>query len=462
MHFKNKQISLLTSPIILGTIFLTGSGVLSRIIGFFYRIFLSRTIGAKSLGIYQLVFPVLSLLIAISSAGIQTAISKHVAGAVGLADTKDSGEKKARRYLAAGLLMSILFSLFFMGILYLFGDWIALHFLGEIRCKKLLFIMAWSLLPCNIHNCINGYYYGRKKAAVPSIGQLIEQLVRVLSVMLIYRILFQKGIPLSEVHAIWGLVIGETAGLLFSLTAIGFEKVAGAPCVLSFQKALREIGAMALPLTANQALVHLCSSIENAFIPQQLQVYGYTANEALAIYGVLSGMAISIIFFPGVLTNSISVLLLPTISSAHARGEQEHIQKAISRAIFYGLGLGFCFTICFLFFGDFIGNVIFRNALAGELIRRLGWLCPMMYVYGLLSSVLHGLGKAKYVLLINLLSSGIRIGMILFLVPSYGLSAVLWGMLLSQLFSSVSAILCVMPFSTKKTPLSENHSFPER
>jgi stage V sporulation protein B len=66
-----------------------------------------------------------------------------------------------------------------------------------------------------------------------------------------------------------------------------------------------------------------------------------------------------------------------------------------------------------------------------------------MYVYSLLCSVLHGLGRAKSVLWINLLASLIRIGMILFLVPRYGLSALLWGMLISQLFSAVSAIILV-------------------
>ena len=45
-------------PLITGTILLTAAGLLSRVLGFFYRIFLSRTIGAEGLGIYQMIFPV--------------------------------------------------------------------------------------------------------------------------------------------------------------------------------------------------------------------------------------------------------------------------------------------------------------------------------------------------------------------------------------------------------------------
>ena len=66
----------LKNNLISGTLLLTLTGILSRIIGFYYKIFLSRTIGAEGLGIYQLIFPVFALIIAVSAAGIQTAISR--------------------------------------------------------------------------------------------------------------------------------------------------------------------------------------------------------------------------------------------------------------------------------------------------------------------------------------------------------------------------------------------------
>ena len=91
----------LKNPLITGTLFLTAAGVLSRIIGFFYRIFLSRTIGAEGLGIYQLVFPVMSLCLSLTGAGIQTALSRFVAE-----ETAKANEAGARLYLMLGLLLS--------------------------------------------------------------------------------------------------------------------------------------------------------------------------------------------------------------------------------------------------------------------------------------------------------------------------------------------------------------------
>ena len=54
-----------------GTLLLTLSGFLTKIIGFIYRIFLSQKIGAQGMGIYQLIFPVYTLCYALAAGGIQ-------------------------------------------------------------------------------------------------------------------------------------------------------------------------------------------------------------------------------------------------------------------------------------------------------------------------------------------------------------------------------------------------------
>ena len=62
-----------------GALLLTAAGVFSRIIGFFYRIFLSRTFGAEQMGIYELISPVLALSFALCTSAIQSSISKFTA-----------------------------------------------------------------------------------------------------------------------------------------------------------------------------------------------------------------------------------------------------------------------------------------------------------------------------------------------------------------------------------------------
>lgn len=442
--------SLKKNPLITGTLLMTAAGVLSRVIGFFYRIFLSRTIGAEALGIYQLIGPVFSLCFALTASSIQTSISKFVGDAIGGCKDSLCGEKKARAYLILGLVLSCGLSILTGIFMYFNADWIAVRFLGEARCAPLLVLLTYSLLPCCIHACINGYYYGRKNAFVPSLCQLIEQIARVGSVWIIFQITTEKGIPLTAFHAVCGLVIGECFGLLVSMSALLREKrlprgsyTSDSICNSTMTHAFL---AMVIPLTINRLSVAFSTSLENLLIPQKLQLYGYTQTDALSIYGILSGMTLSIILFPCVLTNSLSVLLLPAISEARGRSNENQIRRTTKKAIQLGLLLGFAFTILFLLTGDMIGNKLFHNALAGHFICRLAWLCPLMYITSLLNSILHGLGRPKQVLFVNLLACLIRIGMIWFLVPAYGIGAYLWGLLLSQVFASVACMWLLREF----------------
>ena len=70
----------------------------------------------------------------------------------------------------------------------------------------------------------------------------------------------------------------------------------------------------------------ILQSIEAVSIPQKLLLYGYDTTTALSVYGVLTGMAMPMIFFPNALTGSVAVLLLPTISENHAKGDREEGQ----------------------------------------------------------------------------------------------------------------------------------------
>ncbi len=112
-------------PLIMGTAILTISGLVTRIIGFFYRIYLSRLFGEEGMGIYQLLSPVLALSFSLTAAGFQTAISKFVAGQVGLKD----GTIPSRRPMAMGLLLTIPLSLACTAGLYLGSDYIAVNLL---------------------------------------------------------------------------------------------------------------------------------------------------------------------------------------------------------------------------------------------------------------------------------------------------------------------------------------------
>ena len=65
-------------PLISGTLLLTTAGLTTRLIGFFYKIFLSRTIGAEGIGISQMNLPIYGVCYALPTSGAEIAVSRFV------------------------------------------------------------------------------------------------------------------------------------------------------------------------------------------------------------------------------------------------------------------------------------------------------------------------------------------------------------------------------------------------
>ncbi len=440
MNFK----SLRSHPLITGTLLLTLSGLLSRLIGFFYRIFLSQRIGAEGMGIYQLTFPIHILTISLTSSAIQTAISRFVAQAASSGCNRDKGSSFCRKsfhnekcYLTAGLMLSL--SLAFTIFLYRFSNRIATEFLEEPRCAPLLQILSLTIPFAAIHSCINGYFYGLKKTFVPAASQLLEQFVRVAGVWLFFEISMEKHGAISLNLVMWGMVAGELAAVLFSVSFLRRKKNQG-----SHLGAMRQIFFMSLPLSANRVLVNILQSMEAVMIPGQLRQFGYSTSESLSVYGILTGMALPMVLFPSVLTNSVSVMLLPAIAEAQEKKEHGYILTLIKRTCFYSLLLGFGCTMMFLFLGRWMGSFLFGNELAGTFIVILGWICPFLYLSTTLHSILNGLGKTTSTFFLNIMGLGIRIGFVLYVIPAAGIKGYLWGLLLSQSVMASGALFLLL------------------
>ncbi len=431
MQIHNK----LKNPVISGALLLTAAGVLGKIIGFFYRIFLSRTIGAEGLGIYQLIFPISTICFAITVSGLGTSLSKFIA------EYKDQDPTAPKRFLRTCLLFSGILSLTAMFVLFRYSSFIAGHILLDPRCEPFIPILACSIPFASIHSCIHGYYYGKKKAGVPAVSSFMEQFIRVLFVFILYRIHTEQGKPMDASIAVWGLVFGEAGAFLFCITALLIsEKKAAVPSGFKVRGVGKKLISYSVPLSMNRLALTLFASFESILIPSRLGLFGYSQSDALSVYGVLTGMALSIIMFPTVLTNSVSVMILPVISEADSKHNTAKISQTIYQTIFACLLFGSLCTAGFLLTGRWIGDFLFGNALAGTFIRMLSFICPFLFLSSVLSSILHGLGMPGYPFVLNLAGSLIRICFVFFLIPAYGLRAYLIGMLVSQIVTSVCCI----------------------
>lgn len=427
------------NKLIQGTLLLTIAGFATRLIGFVYRIFLADILGTKLLGVYQLIFPVYSICFTIYGAGIQTAISQLIASNI---DTDCRKSSKDFTILKWGLFASLCLSLSLTGTIYFFAEPISRKFLLEPLCAPYLKILCMLFPFCGTSACINGYFYGKNEAKIPAVTQIIEQLFRVFSVMFLCTLLSanqEAGCKL----AVFGIVIGETASCIYNCyhlhraLTICPKNRTDSKKESDIKKTASTLFFLAFTLTTTKLVISLLHSVEAVFIPAALKKFGCSAQDALSIYGILSGIALPFILFPSTVTNSFAVMLLPAIAQAQASRRENTIRSYVTISSKYCLLIGYLFTCLFLLFGKEFGYYLFQSTDAGIYICVLSWLCPFLYLSTTLTSIINGLGKTQFTFFVTIVSMILKIYFLIVLVPVYGIRAYLVGALISQITMTV-------------------------
>ncbi len=451
----------LTQTLIKGTLILTSASIITKLLGFFNRIFLASTIGAKEIGIYQLIFPVYLIVHCISCMGFEMGIMKFVS------EEASFGHKRnIWRYMKVSFAFSLSLSLLCMFAVMNWHEDIALHLLKQYECSKSLFILAFAFPVVSIKDCILSYYYALKRPAIPAASQLFEQLVRVYVIYSLATVILivSKDAALATI----GLVAGETASCLLALCF--FPKMkheidnmtasssslpvsdSHPSSTLSRRQIVKNLLGYSVPLISNRLLLTVLSSVEAVLIPYVLAQFIGNRDKALSIYGVLTGMAMTFVMFPSAITNAVATMLLPTISEAKATSKQLRITRAASLCLHYCLLLGILCTTLFMAFGQSLGLAFFKDASAGRFLVILSWLCPFIYIGTCYTSILNGLGRTTITFFNNCVGVLIRIFSIVALIPIWGITGYLIGLLVSY---GLLALMCIYEIY-KETRLNFN------
>ena len=436
----------LNSNIIKGTLILSAASILSRIIGFIYRIYLADILGEKLLGTYQLIFPIYVLCFTIYGAGMQSAISQVTATFSGRPDTSvdDKTSKHLKRknnltsnnILLTGIIISLTLALSLSAIINLNSNWIACHILMVPDCDIYLKLLTYLFPFCSVSACICGFQYGLENAKPPAIAGIIEQFTRILFVFIVQGFFSDKEICCQI--AVYGLTVGEFFGFIYNKFSLKNKTLTKRKYKISFNEIFKVLFPVFISLTSIKLTISLLHSVESIFIPAALVKYGYTTNEALSVYGIYSGMAMPFILFPATITMAISTMLLPAVSKAHSSGNKKQIKKLIRRTSYFCLVTGMSATVFFLLFGNTCANLFFHNELAGRYLTILSFLCPFLYLNMTYSSILNGLGKPHMTFVITVICTLIKILSLIFFVPDYGMIAYIFASLVSEI------LLCVM------------------
>ncbi|KAE9628451.1 stage V sporulation protein B [Defluviitalea raffinosedens] len=439
--------------LVTGALILTAASFITRILGFIYRIYMSNLIGAEGMGLYQLIFPIYMLAWTISASGISLSVSKLVA--------QENAKREygnMHRIVKISVLLSVGIGFIISAFIYYFAPWIASSILKEPRTILSLKILAVCVPFMAAASSIKGYFYGMQEMTKPAVSQVLEQISRMLIIYFLASFFIPKGLSYACALSVIGICAGEFISFLY--VCISYKrnkqrkKIIKKPTLNLFQ-AYSALLAMAIPLTGNRFITSLLSSIENIMIPIQLQAFGMSNTEAISIYGQFSGMAMPLIFFPSMVTGSLSVALVPAVSEAKAVNNTRQIHRTVSKSIHFTSLIGIGATCLFAVFSKELGLAVYNQEDVGDMLYSMAWICPFFYLQTTLAGILNGLGQQVATFKHNVIGSIISILFIYFFVPMFGFKGFLWAVIVSSITITLLHLRKVLKFTSLTLELSK-------
>lgn len=424
-----------------GTMILLAAGIVNRILGFVPRIALPRIIGPEGVGLYQLGYPFMIVIITIISSGIPLAVAKLVAEA-----ESNNDERKIRSILKVSLtitcVLAVLFTLFCVWA----APWITTRLLTDSRVYYTFLSMCPILPIVAVSAVYRGYFQGRHNMIPTAVSQVVETLVRIAAMLSFASLLLPYGIQWAAAGAMIGVVVGELFGmlvLLFSFCRSSARQIRTS----AKQEPIKrpgifrpsELFTIAVPVTASKLVGSASYLLESILIAQSLAVAGVATALATAQYGVLQGMVIPILYLPGALTYSLSVSLIPTLSDAAARKDMKTIHKRLHQSLRLALVTGAPFVVIMYVLAEPLCFFLYKNAEVGKMLKMMAPFALFLYFQGPLQAVLQALDRPGNALVNTLVGAIVKLALICYLA-----SRPQWGILGAVVAININIVLVTL------------------
>lgn len=391
-----------------GAAIIAAGGFLAKIIGALYRIPLTNLIGGHGIGLYQMVYPTYCLLLTVSATGIPSSIAKLTAEKIGKKQSTAPLFKTAMRLF---LIIGLVGTIFMAALAPLLS-----RAQDSTEILNGYFALAPSVLLVSAISVFRGYFQGRNDMLPTALSEVSEQVVKV-AFGLLFAYLYRSNVVKAVTFLLLAVSISELFALLLMIflfrrtpAPVESENHGGK---VTAKTVLR----LSIPVTFSAILLPLSALFDSVLAVRLMSAY---ATDAVALYGLFSGGAVTVINLPVSVCYGIAAASVPAVAEAKAksemktRGEESGAGKgdtkgktpSVRKRIFFSLGVTVLIAapcaLALFFFAEPAVKIIYRS-LQGEELNTLVALVKAFSISALtlscvqtLSACLTAQGKPKF------------------------------------------------------------------
>ncbi|CAM4131197.1 stage V sporulation protein B [Paenibacillus alkaliterrae] len=409
-----------------GAMILLAAGIITRLLGFVPRIALPRIMGAEGVGLYQLSFPFLTVMLTIITGGIPLAVAKWIAEAETQGDTA-----RVKYIFRAAMGLVVLIGIFMTAAMLFFAPWITTHVLPDPRVYPTFLAMTPLLLIIGISSVYRGYFQGKQNMIPSAVSQITETVLRIIASLTFAYLLMPLGVEWAAAGAMLGVVVGEIGGLAVILWKYYRDKHNGkktkAADTLNIPNkrtpVLRRLLGLSVPVTGSKMVGSFSYLLETIFTARSLVAAGIASGVATAQYGALQGMIVPLVLLPTALTYSLAVSLVPSLSEAAAKGDNALIHKRLHQSMRLSLVSGAPFVVIMALFAEPICRLLYDHAEIAPMLQLIAPVGIFIYLQAPLQATLQALDKAGTALINTLIGAAVKLILIVQLAsdPDFGI-----------------------------------------
>lgn len=426
-----------------GTLLLISAAFVSECIEFFINMILARELQEQGMGLYMSLLPIIFLVFITTSLELPISISKFIA---------ENKQQLHYNLLQHAIKLAVfVMILVFLLTMIIFSFPIILN--GLHPSIKWLII---GLLPIiSFSSIARGYFIGVQQMRKIAFSNFLRKLAQFGLLMLIFSY-FQFDRDTSLLIALIAFLGSE---VIVSLYLISFFIMhmhtlkQKSYSTMSAKYARQKLLAVSLPTTGMRVFHAITNAIHPFLIHAALMTAGFGAITATEHFGMLTGVAMTIGFFPAFIAHSLMIMLIPNVSDAYAKQDHQQLQIFLQQSISFTCLYGLPSVVAMYLFAEPLTFLFFSSADAALYLKLL---CPYFLFHFFiipLQAYLIGLGLVKDAFFHTVWSHMISFTMIYFLGSQVSLQMV--GVILGM--NTGGILLALMHYVTIRKKLSEPH-----
>ena len=388
--------------------------IAEKMLGFLYRIYLSRTIGSEGIGLYQISLSVFATLLTISSAGIPSTVSRLIT------KYNSQGKNKTANVVTAGIFTTLAVAVPLTVLLLLFPKLIGFAFADE-RCLPLFYLILPALTINAVYSVLKGMFCGTKDFLPYSVIELVEEAVMI--IVGVITITTASSVFDGAKKAVVAVFVSYVVSFLLG-TALFLYRGGK---IKNPKRELKPLITSSLPITAMRSANSLISSFVSIILPARLIASGLQKMQATSAFGAFYGMALPLLYSPMSLIGPFCVVLIPQIAESFYKNDRQTLKSDIEKSLNFSIFFTALVVPTFLCFGEELGIILFDSYEGGIYLSHSSYLMILICLSSLTTSILNSIGEENKTFATFLISNFFMLLSVWFLPKYIGIYALLVG-----------------------------------